>query len=169
MRRTLVLGIGNILLRDEGLGVRVIEAMQAMRLAADIELLDGGTSGADLINEIADREKLIVIDAMSTDAEPGTVFRLGADELLEDAKTTISLHEFGLLDTLMMARHLGCHPKQVVIFGVQPKRVEPGLALSSEVAEVLPRLIELVLAEAETENLTSQDSHTSQAGISYCS
>lgn len=148
MRRTLVLGIGNILLRDEGVGVRVIEAMRRLPLGEDIECIDGGTSGADLVDELADRPKVIVIDAAKGDAAPGTVFRFGADDLMQGADHALSLHEFGLLETLMAARHLGCAPREVVIFGVQPKEVHAGLELSSEVAGVLPKVIELVLAEA---------------------
>ena len=149
MRRTLVLGIGNILMRDEGVGVRVIEAMRNLPMPANVELLDGGTSGVDLVDEVADRTKVIVIDAVKTDGKPGTVFRFGAADLIRDTEGALSLHEFGLLDTLMTAEHLGCAPKEVVIFGIQPKDVSVGLELSAEVAEALPNVIELVLAEAE--------------------
>ncbi len=149
MRHTLVLGIGNILMRDEGVGVRVIEAMRNLPMPADVELLDGGTSGVDLVDEVADRTKVIVIDAVKTDGKPGTVFRFGTADLIRDTERALSLHEFGLLDTLMSAEHLGCAPKEVVIFGIQPKEVSVGLELSAEVAETLPKVIELVLAEAE--------------------
>ncbi|MGB2820006.1 MAG: HyaD/HybD family hydrogenase maturation endopeptidase [Phycisphaerae bacterium] len=166
MRPTLVLGIGNILMRDEGVGARVIEAMRDMELRGDIDLLDGGTCGADLVDEIADRRKVIVIDAMQAGAEPGTVFRLDAEELLEDANAPVSLHEFGLLDTLMMARHLGCSPQQVVVLGVQPERCDCGLELSAKVAKALPRLIRLVLAEANSRSPAIEDSGTSGARTS---
>lgn len=149
VRRTLVLGIGNILMRDEGVGVRVIEAMRDLPMPADVELLDGGTSGVDLVDEVADRTKVIVIDAVKTDGKPGTTFRFGAADLIRDTERALSLHEFGLLETLMAAEHLGCAPKEVVIFGIQPKEVSVGLELSAEVAEALPKVIELVLAEAE--------------------
>jgi len=146
--KTLVLGIGNILLRDEGVGVRLVEAMQGMDLPEDVELLDGGTSGADLIDEVADRAKVIVVDAAQADCEAGTIFRFGLDDLARRAESTISLHELGLLETLAMAERLGCAPKQVVIFGIQPKEVNLGLELSEEVAATLPKVIDLVLAEA---------------------
>ncbi len=70
-RSILILGIGNILLRDEGVGVRVIEQMQTMRLPDDVELVDGGTAGADLLDVLAERRKVIVIDAVQADCEPG--------------------------------------------------------------------------------------------------
>ena len=72
----LVLGVGNILLRDEGIGVRVVEAMQKLDLPPEVELFDGATAGMDLLNVLADRRKVIVIDAIEGDYEPGTVLRL---------------------------------------------------------------------------------------------
>ncbi len=147
MKPILILGIGNILLRDEGVGVRLIEAMHHVPLPDNVELLDGGTSGADLVDAIADRRKLIVIDAVKADAKPGAVFRFTMDELLRD-ESRLSLHEFGLLDTLDTARRLGCPPAEVVVFGVQPAEIEFGLELSEPVAAIVPRLIEVVLDEA---------------------
>jgi hydrogenase maturation protease len=143
----LILGIGNILLRDEGVGVRVVETVLKGDLPAGVEVLDGGTSGAGLIDEIADRHKLIAIDSMQAGASPGSVFRLGMDDLLRDPDQ-LSLHEFGLLDTLMMARRLGCAPGEVVIFGIQPKDIRTGLELSPEIEALIPGLVKLVLSEA---------------------
>ena len=147
MSPIVVLGIGNILLRDEGVGIRVIQAMQDMALPDDVELVDGGTSGAGLIEAIADRSMLIVVDAIQAEAEPGTVFRLSGEGLAPQAGTSISLHQLGLVDTLMMARLLGCYPREVVVFGVQPGEVCPGLELSVEVARAVPRVIEGILSE----------------------
>jgi hydrogenase maturation protease len=143
----LVLGIGNIILGDEGVGVHVVEQMRNTPLPDDVELVDGGTSGAGLVDEIAGRRKLIVVDAMKADVAPGTVYRLGMDDLLREADR-LSLHEFGLTDTLMMAKHLGCAPEEVVIFGVQPKEIRVGLDLSPEVASIVPDLISVVAFEA---------------------
>ncbi len=149
MDRTLILGIGNILLRDEGVGVRVIEAMSTMDTPADVDLLDGGTSGAGLIDEVADREKVIVIDAIDTDLQPGAVLRLTLDDLIQRTDSALSLHEFGVLETFQAARLLGRAPREVVIFGVQPKDVSTGLELSEEVAGAVPKVIDLVLSEAQ--------------------
>ncbi len=147
MEPTLILGIGNILLRDEGAGVRVVEALAPSPLPPGVELCDGGTSGADLINVIAGRRKLIVIDAVDADAEPGTVFRLTRDDIMSPARANLSLHELGLAETLFMAEKLNCAPAEVVAFGIQPKEVKPGLELSAEVAAVVPGVCKLALAE----------------------
>jgi hydrogenase maturation protease len=148
MTPVLILGIGNILLRDEGIGVRVIEAMRDVPLPEGVEILDGGTSGADLIDEIADRRKLIVIDAVKTDVEPAAIFRFTDKDLLARTEGTVSLHEFGLVETLLAAKHLGCAPQEVVIYGIQPKEISSGLNLSAEIAAVVPEVIRLVLEEA---------------------
>ena len=143
----LVLGIGNILLQDEGVGVRAAEAFQLSGPPLGVEVVDGGTGGADLLDIISDRRKLIVIDAMQADFEPGTVLRLMVDDLVGAARHRISLHEIGLLDTLEMARHLAAAPQEVVIFGVQPAQIRPGDYLQPAVAAAIPRIVELVRAE----------------------
>jgi hydrogenase maturation protease len=145
---TLILGIGNILLRDEGVGVHAIEKMMDMELPPDVEILDGGTSGVDLVDPVANRDKLIVIDAMQAGARPGTVYRLSPGDLWRESASAISLHELGLLDTLAAAGHLGCAPGRVVIFGVQPGEVGAGLELSAEVTAALEDVIRLALEEA---------------------
>lgn len=143
----LVLGIGNILLRDEGVGVRVIERMQQIPLPEDVELVDGGTAGADLLDVLADRRKVIVIDAVEADCEPGTVLRFSADDLTEPDGVGMSLHELGLGQALKMTKQLGSEPKEVVVFGIKPKDISCGLELSEEIAASVPKVVELVLAE----------------------
>lgn len=144
-RPVLVLGIGNILLGDEGVGVRVIEQMQKMRLPDYVELVDGGTAGADLLDILAERQKVIVIDALQADYEPGAVLRFTANELV--GGVGVSLHELGLCEALTMTKQLGCEPKDVVVLGIKPKDIKCGLELSEEVAASVPRAVELILAE----------------------
>ena len=147
----LVLGIGNVLLRDEGVGVRVIEQMQKMSLPDDVELVDGGTAGADLLDVLAERQKVIVIDAVQADCKPGTVLRFTANDLVRPGGVGMSLHELGLGEALTMTKQLGCEPKDVVVLGIKPKDIGCGLELSEEVAAAVPRVIELVLAEIAKE------------------
>jgi hydrogenase maturation protease len=144
---TLVLGLGNILLRDEGVGVRVVQALEQAPLPPGVELLDGGTAGIDLLDALADRRKLVVIDALDGDLAPGTVLRLAPDELAPREAPGVSLHDLGLLETLVLARHLNAAPREVVIIGVKPGSVECGLELSAEIRRLVPRIVELVMAE----------------------
>ncbi len=148
-RPTLVLGLGNILLRDEGVGVRVVGAMEGMDLSAEVELFDGATAGLDLLDVLADRRKVIVIDAIDGRHKPGTVLRLGSDDLAPRASADVSLHEIGLIEVLAAAKQLGIAPEEVVILGVKPKEVGYGLTLSAEIGGLVPKIIDLVLAELE--------------------
>lgn len=143
----LILGIGNILLRDEGVGVHVVRAMESMPLPDDVELLDGGTAGADLLDAVSERRTLIVVDALDADVPPGTIVRMKPEDLAADSSGGVSLHEFGLAETLMMARHLGCSPLRVVIIAVKPKDIDCGLELSAEMRQWTPRIIAAVLDE----------------------
>jgi hydrogenase maturation protease len=146
-RPILVLGIGNILLHDEGVGVYVVEQMQKEGVADYVELLDGGTSGADLLDHICDRQKVIVIDSVDADVEPGTILRFASENMKSNASQSISLHEFGIAETIDMAKQLNCAPRQVVIIGIKPKDLNPGVGLSGEMREVIPRVVKAVLAE----------------------
>ena len=149
-RPVLVLGICNILLHDEGIGVYVVEQMQKGNVPDYVELLDGGTAGADLLDHICDRQKVIVVDAVDSDTEPGTILRFTPDDLASNAGQSISLHEFGIADTLAMAKRLNCAPQEVIIIGIKPKDVTPGLGLSDEVTGIVSRVIECVSAEIES-------------------
>jgi hydrogenase maturation protease len=144
---TLVLGLGNILLRDEGVGVRVVQAMEQMPLPPGVEVLDGGTAGLDLLDALADRQKVVVIDALDGDMAPGTVLRLTPDELVPRHEPGVSLHDLGLVETLALARQLNVSPPEVVIIGVEPHDVECGLELSPEAERLMPRIIDLVMTE----------------------
>jgi hydrogenase maturation protease len=155
MNPTLVLGIGNILLKDEGVGVHAVRELAARAERGGspgrhgVELYDGGTFGIDLLDTLANRRKVIVIDAVRADAAPGTVLRFTAADLVRPGRPDLSLHQVGLFETLAMARQLGCAPEEVVIFGIVPMALDPGLELSPEVAAVVPKVVELVLAELD--------------------
>ncbi len=143
----LVLGIGNLLLRDEGVGVHVVRALEDRRLPDDVELLDGGTAGADLLDAISERRKLIVVDALDADVPPGTMVRMAPADLAAGGSESLSLHEFGLAETLRMAAYLNCGPAEVAILAIRPQDTGCGLELSGEMMRWLPRLLDAVLDE----------------------
>jgi hydrogenase maturation protease len=143
----LVLGIGNILLSDEGVGVRVIEAMKVMTLPDNVELLDGGTGTLDLLDILAGRDRIIVIDAVKGGSEPGAVYRFTPADLATANLTPLTAHQVGLLEVLSIAELTGDMPVNIVIFGIEPKILDWGLELSPEVAAVIPKVIELIIKE----------------------
>jgi len=147
MPTVLVLGVGNILLADEGVGVHVVQALRGRKMPDGVEVCDGGTMGLDLVDLLEGRRKVIVIDALDADAEPATVLRFTDEDLARRQAADQSLHQVGLFEALALARQLGGAPQDVVIFGIVPKDMSPGLELSAEVAAVVPEVIRMVLAE----------------------
>jgi hydrogenase maturation protease len=146
-RPTLILGIGNLLLGDDGIGVRAVQMLRERSLPESVELVEGGTRGIALTDELFGRRKVIVLDALDAGGEAGSIYRLEEGQLEGQAEGGLSLHDFGLLEALEMARLLGQAPDDVVLFGVQPKEVGLGRDLSPEVSGALPELVERVVAE----------------------
>jgi hydrogenase maturation protease len=146
--KTLVLGLGNILLSDEGVGVRVVERLQERYVfPPDVQILDGGTLGLDLMPYVESADRLLVVDALEMSATPGTVARLEGDEVPAFLGPKISPHQMGLADLLAAARLCDCYPEELVLWGVQPELMDVGLDLSPSVAARVETLVENVLAE----------------------
>jgi hydrogenase maturation protease len=146
--RVLVLGIGNLVMSDDGVGVRVVQLLQReYRLAENVEILDGGTLGLDLLPKLEGIEHLIVVDAVETGQKPGTCVRLAGEELPIALETKVSAHQMGLRDLLSVARLLGHSPGEMVLIGVQPGGIEMGTELTPEVEAVLQVLVDNVLDE----------------------
>jgi len=145
--KILVVGIGNLLCRDEGIGVHVIQEMKNMKLPDHIDLLDMGTSTMDLISYLQGVNKLIAIDAMKAGGTPGTIYKCRPEDLLPEEEGPVSLHEIGLLESLNMAQKMGMKINTVII-GVEPKLLDWGMELSEEVKSKIPSIIEAVLKES---------------------
>lgn len=144
--RIVVVGIGNLLLKDEGIGVHVAQTLKGIPSLVDFEVIDGGTS-PDLFPLVEGVDKLIVIDAAKGGGEPGDIYRFTIDDLgMEDSINT-SAHQMRLVETLLMMRVLGTAPEKTVIIGVEPKEIDWGLELSPELEKKIPEIIDVVCGE----------------------
>ncbi|TWJ32425.1 HyaD/HybD family hydrogenase maturation endopeptidase [Geobacter argillaceus] len=144
----LVLGIGNLLMADDGVGVRVVQGLASRyRFPAGVTVLDGGTLGLDLLPRLEGVERLLVVDAVETGDKPGTMVRLTGDDIPLALETKVSPHQMGLKDLLTVASLQGHVPREMVLWGVQPASIELDMALTPPVAETLPLLEEEVLRE----------------------
>lgn len=144
----LVLGIGNLLLQDEGAGVRAVEEFEKnYQIPAGVELLDGGTSGIELLQYIQGKDYLILLDVVKSGNQPGTLIRLEGDKVPALFQKKISPHQLGVSDLLATAQLIDGMPKRVVLFGVEPKSVETGLKMSEEVYGTVGRLADMVALE----------------------
>jgi hydrogenase maturation protease len=144
-----ILGIGNILLQDEGVGVRAIEYLHRHTLPPQVELVDGGTATLDLFTLFNETDHLVVVDAVKGGMRPGTIYRLEPKDLMPQQQAPISPHDLGLLDALDMASKIGDRPRSVVIFGVEPKEINWGMELTPEIKVTIPTVANLVLNEVQ--------------------
>jgi hydrogenase maturation protease len=143
----MVVGIGNLIKEDDGVGVHAIKALQELDFPEDVELVDGGITSYDLVDEFCQAENLIIIDAMYTGGEPGTMYRAPLEELqIERNEGITSVHGLNFVEALYMVNQLGYFP-QTIVFGVEPASLNCGLELSPLVAQKMPRLVELIQQE----------------------
>ena len=149
MHEALVLGLGNILWADEGFGVRAVEAFYATyKERSDVEVLDGGTLGAYLINSVMDAKRLLILDCAELKAEPGTLRVLRDDDIKTWSSTKISAHQTGMNDVLAKAMIMGYEPEAITVIGVQPSELEDyGGSLTEKVREHVPEAVRLAAEE----------------------
>jgi hydrogenase maturation protease len=146
--RVVVLGVGNVIMGDEGLGVRCVERLEAAGvLPAGVETVDGGTSTHELLEALEDLALLVIVDAAVTGGPPGSLIRLEGDRIPSAFSNKMSPHQHGINDLLATLRFIGRAPGKVVLLGVMPARMELGLELSAEVEAALPALSAQVVAE----------------------
>ncbi len=144
----LVLGIGNLIMSDDGVGVRVVQRLAAeFRFPPPVTVLDGGTLGLDLLPRLEGVERLLVVDAVETGDVPGTLVRMVGDEIPVALETKVSPHQMGLKDLLAVASLQGFAPREMVLWGVQPERLDLGMELSPAVADRVDYLVDAVLKE----------------------
>lgn len=146
--QVVVLGVGNVLMADEGLGVRCVERLEASgQLPAGVIAIDGGTSSHELLEELDDAALLVIVDAVASDAAPGTLIRLEGDRIPAAFSNRLSPHQHGINDLLATLQLLGRAPARVVVHGMVPGRLALGLELSPAVDAALPALAARVVAE----------------------
>ena len=145
--KVLILGVGNILLRDDGFGVHLIQSLEETAFPPNVQILEAGTVSHQLIPAFRSIDYLIVIDVVEAGDVPGSIFRFSPEDMNFHSEQKLSLHQISLTDVLDMAALTGAKPKTVII-AVQPKDVsEWGLELSDEVRMAMPKVKELVFDE----------------------
>jgi hydrogenase maturation protease len=143
-REVVVLGVGNELYRDEGVGVLVARELAQGPLPADVRVVEGAVGGLDLLWEMEQARHVIIVDAAEMDERPGAIRVFAPDDVEMMRQTQVaSLHQIGLTEVLEFGKLMQVRPK-ISIVGIQPEIVAPGFELSETVAEALPRAVEIV-------------------------
>lgn len=148
MDKITVLGIGNIILKDEGFGVHIIEQLQQeYSFPEHVDVLDGGTLGMELMNYIIGTDKLLVVDAINGNAEPGAFFRFVNAEVKAYFQEKVSMHELGIQDVLAALEVIEKPVKEVIVMGAQPFIVDAGVGLTEDMAALVEKTKNLVLEQ----------------------
>jgi hydrogenase maturation protease len=145
----LVLGLGNVLLADDGVGsAAVTELRDRFEPCAGVRVLDGGTLGLALLPYLDEADMVILVDAIRADAPPGSLVRLEGDDVAPAVATRLSPHQVGVADLLDGARWLDRYPARVILLGLVPQSIELAVGLTPDVARALPALVARIVEEA---------------------
>jgi hydrogenase maturation protease len=152
----LILGVGNVLLSDEGAGIKALHLLESRYLfPPQVELLDGGTSGLELLPALDHRSHVFIIDAVhQKDLPPGGVIRVDLSQSPAFLRQKISPHQLGLSDVLAVAEMSGNLPPFMVLLGIQPLNLDTGLELSKPVRNGLEQIIESLLNALADEGMS---------------
>jgi hydrogenase maturation protease len=142
-----VLGIGNVLLRDEGVGCHVAHALEEIPLT-DVKIIDVGTY-PDVLQFVENTDKLVIVDAVKGGGLPGQIYRFHLEDITLEQKPFLSLHDMDLVDNLILMQ-LWHNISETVIIGVEPREISWGLELSPEIQGKMPQIIDTILSELNT-------------------
>ena len=140
IKDTVIIGIGNILLQDDGVGVHVIKQLENEMLPSTIELVDGGTSTLDMLGFFLDYKKVIVVDCLRAGLKPGTIYKIKPEDIKNYKKENLSIHDVQILDVVKMANMMNKYP-EVVIFGIEPEKISLDLEMTEIMVSKIPEII----------------------------
>jgi hydrogenase maturation protease len=141
-----VLGIGNILLKDDGIGVHIVNELLKESYPQNVDIIDGGTAILDLLDVFVKNNKIIVVDTLKGGHEPGTIYKVTPEEMGEYIKANSSLHDVQVLDMLKNANLLGYCP-EVIVIGIEPSEIEYNIGLSKVLQNEFEKLLNVVRDE----------------------
>jgi hydrogenase maturation protease len=142
----LVLGLGNVLCGDDGVGVLAVRMLaERFEIPPGLRVLDGGTLGLGLLGHFDDAEEVLLVDAVRADAPPGTLVELAGEDVPPAVRDRLSVHQVGVADLLDALRLLGSYPRRLRLLGLVPGTLELGLARSPAVERALPALLDAVV------------------------
>jgi hydrogenase maturation protease len=156
-KHILILGVGNLLLSDEGVGVHVAQRMMHMELPPEVHVVEGGTDGFGLVNVILEADRMILIDAVKGGGQPGSIYRFGIDDCppYPDLFKT-SVHQISILEVINLSSLIGSTP-QTTIIGVEPHCLDMGMELSPQIEAKIPKIIQMIQEEIEVSLGKKQD------------
>ena len=156
-QKVAVLGLGNILLCDQGVGVHIINKLeQNYNFIPHVRIIDGGTSGIDLLHQFEDNDKIIIIDSVDFSKGPGFIQCLTDNEITTLFNTNKSPRQTGLLDIIANLKLLKKEPLQIYLIGIQPTTIETGLRLSDQIEQNINKIFEMIFTKLKEWNIETE-------------
>ncbi len=148
------MGLGNILLKDEGVGVHAIRAIrERYSFSPKVEIIDGGTLGLDLLHFFEGRDRVLLVDAVDFRKEPGYIGVMEDDEIPSSLFAKLSVHHIGLSDVLFAAKLLDYTPSKIRLIGIQPESLDVGLETTECISGKMDQLISLIIQTLKEWNI----------------
>lgn len=164
--RLAILGVGNVLCMDDGLGPAAVERLSRDYVVPDgVAVLDGGTLGLSLLPIIEDSDRVLIVDAIRMDAPPGTLVFLQGGDVLPAVRLRLSVHQVGVADLLDAARMRGALPPALTLLGIVPATMDLGWELSPPVRQALPRLLDAIVDHVRMLGFELTPRNTVAAGL----
>ncbi|WP_333652102.1 HyaD/HybD family hydrogenase maturation endopeptidase [Dissulfurispira sp.] len=149
-----LIGLGNILLRDEGVGVHAANTIkQRYAFSPYVEIIDGGTMGLDLLPIFEGRDKVLIIDAVDFGREPGHIGMIENDDIPSVLNSKLSVHHINLSDVLFAAKLMDISPSEICLIGIQPQSLDVGLDMTGEIKGKIETLIDAVIRKLKEWNV----------------
>ncbi len=169
-KRTLIVGIGNYIMTDDAAGIHAVEALRnAYQFPDGVELIDGGTKGIELLPYLEDADRMMLIDAVDMNDEPGTIKVIEEDKLKALMDLKFSVHQIGIPDMLFALEFKGIKPPEMCLVGIQPKSLEMNTEMSEPINAAFGSLLDAIierLAQWEI-NPTERDNVTAKEDYRY--
>ncbi len=152
--KTIVIGLGNILLKDEGVGVHAVNAVrERYTFSPDVEIIDGGTLGLDLLHFFEGRERILIVDAVDFKKEAGYIGAIEDDKIPSTLFSKLSVHHIGLSDVLFAAKLMDFTPSKIRLIGIQPQSLDVGLDVTECISDKMEELIGTVIQTLKEWNI----------------
>lgn len=148
-RKLVIIGVGNLLMGDDGIGIHVVEALMKQKLPRNVAVFDGATRAFDVLEYMDGVDKAVIVDAYKKGGAPGSIYRFSFDpaDEVQDNALNLSMHDINFLDALKAGKGIYRLPAEIVIIGIEPETLECGLGLSAELTMALPAIFEAVKSE----------------------
>ncbi|MFZ2412280.1 MAG: hydrogenase maturation protease [Candidatus Methanoperedens sp.] len=147
-KKIVIIGVGNLLMGDDGIGIHVVEALRHEALPSNVAVFSAETRAFDALEYMDGCDKAVIVDAYKKGGAPGSIYRFTFDPASEiDESFNLSMHDINFIDALRAGRGIYKLPKEIVILGIEPEVLECGLDLSFKLNDAIPNLIEAVKSE----------------------